>query len=108
MSDYTDTLERKLASARKRVRQGAEVKQLKANAPSLFEIIDGEISLIVNKAFGGTPLTHEEYLDYHGQHKGIMRIRALIDSKEAEEVAASQEVEAIEGQLNQFKNDQAA
>lgn len=105
MSEYTDSLEQKLVSARKRVRQGAEIKQLKASAPTLFEIIDGEISLVVNKMTSSTPLSYDEYLSAHGEVKGIRRIRSLMDSREAEEVAASQEVEAIQGQLNQFKDD---
>lgn len=105
MSDYTRDLELKLEAARKRVRQGAEVKQLKANAPTLFEIIDNEISLAVNRMTTSNPLSHEEYLSTHGQVVGIRRIRNILDSREAEEVTASQEVVAIEEQLKQFKDD---
>jgi hypothetical protein len=105
MSDYTQELANKLEAARIRVRQGTEVKQLKASAPTLFEIIDTEISLLVNKMTSNVPMPRDEYLSAHGQVVGIRRIRSLLDSKEAEEVAASQEVQAIEGQLNQFNND---
>lgn len=106
MADYTQELSAKLEASRLRLKQGREVKILKENAPTLFEIIDGEISLIVNKMTTPTPMSHEEYLSAHGQVVGIRRIRDLINSKEAEAVVAEQEVEAIENQLNQFKDEQ--
>jgi hypothetical protein len=103
--DYEQQLSQKLQSARTRVKQGREFKALKASAPSLFEIIDTEVSLILNRAFGEKPLDYDAYLSAHGEMKGIKRIRNLIDSKEAEEVQAAQEVQAIEGQLKQFQDD---
>lgn len=99
MSDYTQELEEKLRSARKRVREGAEVSALKASAPTLFEIIDGEMSLAVNRAFSEKPLSHEEYLSAHGEVKGIRRIRNLIDAKEALQPQAAAEAEAIQNNL---------
>lgn len=106
MSDYRNDLHQKLESARKRVKQGREVSALKSAAPSLFEIIDTEISLEVNRAFADKPLSYEDYLESHGAVRGIKRIRNLLDSREAEAVQASQEVEAIEGNLKQIENDQ--
>lgn len=105
MSDYTEAMEAKLLSARARVKQGREVKQLKENAPTLFQIIDGEISLSVTKMTAVIPLSYDEYLSQHGRVAGMKSIRDLLNFKEAEEVVASQEVAAIEGQLKQFKND---
>ena len=104
MADYIQESEEKLKAARVRLRKSREMKQLKSSAPTLFEIIDGEISLIINKAFSSTPVSHDEYLDLHGQHRGIMRIRNIIDSKEAEETQASQEVKAIEENIKLIKN----
>lgn len=105
MADYVTELNKKLAAARTRVRQGREVKQLKASAPTLFEIIDGEISLELNRGYDIKPLSYEEYLESHGAVRGIKRIRSLLESKEAEEPAAHKEVEALDKQLEQFSDD---
>lgn len=105
MADYVQELEEKLQASRKRLKQGREIKNLKDSAPTLFEIIDGEISLVVNKMTQPTPLSYDDYLSAHGQVVGIRKIRDLINSKEAEAVAAQQEVTAIEEQLEQFSND---
>lgn len=101
-ASYRDQLNEKLAAARKRVNQGRQAKALKAGAPALFEIIDGEAHLIYTKTFGDKPLPYDEYLSAHGEMRGIKRIRNLIDSKELEEGAASQEVEAIRNNLEQL------
>ena len=108
MSDYLNDLELKLDAARKRVRKGRQVKALKDAAPDLFEIIDGEISLELNRGYAEKPLTHEEYLESHGAVRGIRRIRNLMDSAEREEIAASQEVRVINDQVEQFKKDKDA
>ena len=105
MADYVQELELKLEASRNRLKQGREMSAVKSNAPTLFEIIDGEISLAVNRMTQPTPLSYDEYLSAHGEVKGIKRIRDLINSKEAEAVQAQQEVTAIEGQLEQFSND---
>jgi hypothetical protein len=103
---YLEEMEAKLQAARTRVKQGREVKHLKDGAPTLFEIMDSEISIAVTKMTGSVPLTYEEYLSQHGRVMGIKSIRDLLNFKQAEEAQSVQEVEAIEGQLNQFKNDQ--
>jgi hypothetical protein len=103
MSDYVNQLQAKLEAARKRVKQGREAKALKDSAPTLYEIIDGEISLAVNKMTQNLPLERDEYLSLHGQVVGIRRIRDLLNSKEAEEVQAGQEIEAIEDNLKNMK-----
>lgn len=105
MADYVQELEAKLQASRNRLKQGREMKTLKDSAPTLLEIIDGEISLAVNRMTQPTPLSYDEYLSAHGEVKGIKRIRDLINSKEAEAVQAQQEVTAIEEQLEQFSND---
>lgn len=105
MSDYIQDMEAKLKTARQRVKQGREVRQLKESAPTLFEIMDTEISLAVTKMTAPTPLSYDEYLSQHGRVAGIKSIRDLLNSKEAEEVVANQEVSAIDEQLTQFKND---
>jgi len=105
MSDYVQELTEKLQASRNRLKQGREMKALKDNAPTLLEIIDGEISLAVNRMTQPKALTYEDYLSNHGQVVGIKRIRDLINSKEAEAVSAQQEVAAIEEQLNQFSDD---
>jgi len=105
MSDYVQELTEKLQASRNRLKQGREMKALKDNAPTLLEIIDGEISLAVNRMTQPKPLSYDEYLSAHGEVKGIKRIRDLINSKEAEAVSAQQEVAAIEEQLNQFSDD---
>ena len=105
MDNYEHDLNAKLQAARKRLNQGKEIKALKASAPTLYEIIDGEISLVVNRTFGENPLSYDDYLSAHGELKGIKRIRNLLDSKEAEESVASQEVQAIEDNLKQIKDD---
>lgn len=103
---YVQQLEEKLEAARNRVKKGREFKNLKAGAPSLFEVIDGEISLAVNKMTQSTPLSYDEYLSVHGQVVGIRRIRDLINSKEIEEGQAAQEVKAIEDNIKLVKNEQ--
>lgn len=105
MADYEQELNEKLASARKRVSTGREMKALKASAPSLFEIIDGEISLVLNRTFAEKPLPYDEYLNAHGEMKGMKRIRNLIDAKEIDEIQAAQEAEAIKGNLKQIQDD---
>lgn len=104
-SDYIQQMNEKLNAARKRVRQGREVRILKDSAPTLFEIIDGEISLLVNKMTQTIPLDSAAYLSAHGQVVGIRRIRDLLDSKEAEAPAAIQEVQGIEENIQQIKDD---
>ena len=106
MAEYLDQLEATLQSARKRVRQGRDAKALKAGAPLLFEVIDGEISLVVNKAFADKPLDYDAYLSAHGEVKGIKRIRDLLTSKENDEPGAVEEVKAIEANQKQIKDDQ--
>ena len=106
MSEYTDQLEEKLKASRARLKQGREMKTLKDGAPTLFEIIDGEISLAVNKMTQAKPLDYDEYLSVHGQVVGIRRIRDLINSKEAESIVAQQEVQSIEEQLETFSDEQ--
>lgn len=105
MADYEQDLNNKLQAARKRVRQGRQIKALKASAPALFEIIDGEMSLLLNRAFGDKPLGYEDYVSAHGEMKGMKRIRNLVDAREVEEVMASQEVEAISKNLKQIQDD---
>ena len=106
MSSYVQELEAKLAASRTRLAASREIIALKASAPTLFEIIDTEISLELNRGYGDTPLGYEEYLASHGAVRGIRRIRNLLDSKAAEEVVANQEVVSITEQLEQFSNDQ--
>lgn len=102
--NYIQDMEEKLKAARVRVKQGREIKALKASAPTLFEIIDGEISLQLNKMTQDKPLDYDQYLSVHGQIVGIRRIRDLMNSKEAEEVQAAQEVKAIEDNIKLVKN----
>lgn len=104
MADYIQEMEEKLKASRARVKVGREMKALKASAPTLFEIIDTEISLAVNKMTQDKPLDYDEYISLHGQVVGIRRIRNLIDSKEVEEVHASQEVKAIEDNIKLVKS----
>jgi len=103
--DYEQELQAKLKSLKDKVRQGREIKALKASAPSLVEIIDGEMSLLATRTFGSTPLSYDEYLSAHGEMKGIKRIRNLIDAKEVEETATAQQVTDIQNQLKQFADD---
>lgn len=105
MSEYLDDLNKKLESARKRVRKGRQVKALKDAAPDLFEIIDGEITLEINKGYGEIPLTRDEYLESHGAVRALKRMRNLMDAAEKDEVAAAQEVKVINDQVEQFKKD---
>lgn len=104
MSDYIQEAEEKLKAARARLKVGREMKALKGSAPTLFEIIDGEISLELNKGYNDTaPLNYDEYLESHGAVRGMRRIRNLIDAKEVEEVHASEEVAAIEQNIKLVK-----
>lgn len=102
---YIEDLENKLVAARKRVSQGNEARALKDSAPTLYEIMDTEISLAVNKMTQKEPLSYEDYLSVHGQVVGIRSIRDLLHSKEVEAPAALQEADAIDKQLKQFKQD---
>lgn len=104
MADYLQEMENKLQAARGRVKQGREIKQLKQSAPTLFEIMDSEISLAVTRMTGAIPLSHDEYLSQHGRVAGIKVIRDLLNFKEAEEVAAAQEVAAIQDNIKLVKN----
>ena len=103
MDDYTKNLNQRLASLRKRVRQGNEITALRASAPTLFEIIDGEISLELNRAFGDKPLGYEDYLESHGAVRGIKRIRSLLEAKEAEVESSVNAAQAVEDDLKQIK-----
>lgn len=97
MADYVQEMQEKLKASRARLRQGREIKALKASAPTLFDIIDTEISLELNRGYDDkAPLSYEQYLESHGAVRGIRRIRNLIDAKESEEIQAAQEVEALE------------
>lgn len=106
MADYMTELNAKLQSARKRVKQGNEIKALKESAPTLFEIMDTEVSLMVNSMTQEKPLSYDEYLSVHGKVRGILNIRNLIDSKDVEAPAAQAEVKGIEDNIKQIKNDQ--
>ena len=55
MADYESQLAAKLSAARKRLAQGNEMKALKNSAPTLFEIIDGQITLELNKMTAEEP-----------------------------------------------------
>lgn len=103
--NYVQELEEKLKSRRDAVKQGAQMKALKAGAPALMEIIDGEISLELNRGYGDKPLSYDEYMESHGAVRGIRRIRNLMSAKEADAVQASQEVQAISDNLKQIQND---
>src|SRR5690349_14895846 len=102
--NYIQDMEEKLKSARTRVKAGREMKALKQSAPTLFEIIDTEITLAVNKMTQDKPVSYDEYVSLHGQVVGIRRIRNLIDAKEVDEVQAAQEVKAIEDNIKLVKN----
>lgn len=102
--DYVQQMEEKLQAARTRVKQGRQFKALKAGAPAVIEIIDGEISLELNRGYGSKPLTYEEYLESHGAVRGIRRIRDVMNSKEAEEIPAANEVEAIQDNIKLVKD----
>lgn len=104
--DYMTQLNEKLQAARKRVRQGNEVKALKDSAPTLFEIMDTEISLIVNSMTQEKPLSYDEYLSAHGKVRGVISIRNLLDSKEVEAPQAQAEVKGIQENMKQIKDDQ--
>lgn len=104
MADYIQEMEQKLQASRQRVKVGREMKALKQSAPTLFEIIDTEISLAVNKMTQTEPLSREEYLSLHGQVLGVKRIRNLIDSREVEESQAAEEVKAIEENIKLVKD----
>ena len=104
MSDYIQEMEEKLKASRARVRSGNEMKILKQSAPTLFEIIDGEISIGVTKMTQDTPLSYDEYLSVHGQVVGIKRIRNLIDAKDVEAQQAAQEVKDLENNIKLVKN----
>ena len=88
------------------MRQGRQVKALKDNAPDLFEVIDLEITLQVGKMTREDALSYDEYLDAHGKIWGLKRARDLLNSKEAEAEAAKQEVEAIQNNIQQIRDDQ--
>lgn len=104
--DYKQQLQAKLEAARIRVKQGNEARALKKSAPTLFEIIDGEISLEINRGYGQTPLSYNEYLESHGAVRGIKRIRGLLDSREAEADQAVAEAEAIKDNIKRIEDDQ--
>lgn len=104
--DYITQMHKKLEATRKRLRSGREMAALKSSAPSLFEVIDGEISLAVNRMNQDKPLSYEEYLSAHGEVKMAKRIRDVIDAKEVEANQAQQEVQAIEENIELVKNEQ--
>lgn len=104
---YVQELEEKLEATLKRAKEGEQAKQLKHNAPVLFDVVDGEISLAVNRAFGDKPLPYEEYLSAHGEVKAFRRVRNLLDAKEVQANQAQQEVDAIQSNLKQIKDDKA-
>lgn len=99
MADYRQELSAKLEAAKKRVRQGRQVKGLKIVAPEFFEIIDIEISLVLNKAFDEKPLPYDEYLSAHGEMRGMKRIRDILNARETQEPSAAAEVDAIRENL---------
>lgn len=102
---YEQQLAEKLSAARKRVTQGREVKAMKQSAPAFFEIIDGEVSLLMNRVFGDKALAYDDYLTAHGEMKGMKKIRDILNSKEAEEASSTQEVKAIQENIKQLQDD---
>jgi hypothetical protein len=106
MADYMQELDEKLQAARKRLKQGNEVAALKQAAPTFFEIIDEEISLAVNRMNQDKPLPHDDYLSAHGEVKMGKRIRDLLNSKEVQAPQAQAEVQGIEANIKQIKDDQ--
>lgn len=103
---YLEESEAKLQAARKRVREGNEVRALKQSAPTLFTIMDSEISLELNRAFNEKPLSYDEYLESHGAVRGIRRIRDLLNAKEIQAPSAAQEAQSIEENMKLVKDGQ--
>src|SRR5690349_8586155 len=99
MEKYQKELVEKLAAAQKRVRQGRAVKALKDNAPDLFEIIDIEITLGLNKLTQPEPLSDREHLATHGYIKGLQKARDIMNAVEKQEVSAAAEARAVDEQL---------
>lgn len=100
---YVQDLETKLKTARERVRKGRQVKALKEQAPIVFEIIDMEVSLALNKMAGDKPLSYDEYLAEHGAARALRNVRNLLDSAEKEEVVAAGEATQIAQQIEDIK-----
>lgn len=101
---YRDDLEKALQAARKRAKQGQEAATLKAHASSLYEIIDLEISLELNRGYSDdAPLSYDDYLESHGAVRGMRRIRNILDSREVEAGKASEEVKAIQQGIEDLK-----
>lgn len=105
MADYVSELEEKLKSTQKRLKASNQIKHVKSAAPLFFEIIDGEISLVLNRMTADKPLDYDAYLSAHGEIKGMKRIRDLVNSKEADGAVAQQEAEGIQQNLKQIKDD---
>lgn len=102
---YIEQLEDTLAQKRKDIADARHIKVLKSAAPLLFEIMDTEVSLLLNKMTQDEPLTHEQYLSAHGQVVGVRRIRNLLTKKESGEENALVEAKVIEDQLGELKKD---
>lgn len=101
---YAQELQAKLEAAQERVKQGREMKALKAGAPALLDIIDLEISIELNRAFDKEPLTYPEYLESHGAVRGIKRIRAMMDSREVELEKSEVEARTIRENLENIQS----
>lgn len=100
MDDYIKNLTAKRDAARKRVNEGRAVKALKDNAPALFELIDTEISLALNRMTQPTPLSDRDYLAAHGEIKALQRIRSVLEAREVEEVAQAEQAKILDEQLS--------
>lgn len=102
---YIRDLEATLAVEKKKVRDAVAARQFSSDTTGkvLLDIVDKEISLLLNKMAKKNPLSDREYLSAHGGIMALKEIRLTLKGKENDYERAKQQSEAAETQLKQVK-----
>ena len=101
MSDYITDLTASLERNRKKIKDSRSIRVFKEGVPVIFDVIDGEISLIVNQMTAKEPLDRDIYLERHGRIRALTDLRRLLDVKADEGDTLVETVKSQEAQLKQ-------
>lgn len=107
---YRQQLENQLQDARKRLADAIAANNFKAdvNGQVALDIIDLQISTLVDGMTSVTPLDRDSYLQSHGQIAALRQFRATLNDKATADKQINAEVELLNEQIAQFESDQPA
>lgn len=102
-TQYRQDLSDKLVSAQRRVARARMARQFKGEGSIFLEIARDRLTELNRLAFYKTePMSREEYLDAHGEVKGINYMMGMVNSYSKEEESATNEVNQLNDQLKQL------